>query len=251
VDTSSALKKKSADAIREVENILHTAASGQIHMGDTIGLWTFNETLYAGKFPLQQWGHDNGDEIALRAGAFLKEQKFEKTSHLEPALSGMQQVVKGSDIITIFIVSDGSGRMQSTPFDDQINAQYQQNVQEMKKDPQPIITVLQARNGCHSSSSNSIEVKTSGVRSRRDHERRGSSSGRHQHCCHYSTADGGSAPGPDERSAASCRYCDCVSTPNECSEPAEACGCTTSHGSCHQRGSSTGDSSWNSDSAFS
>jgi hypothetical protein len=147
VDTSSALKKKSADAIREVENILHTAASGQIHMGDTIGLWTFNETLYAGKFPLQQWGHDNGDEIALRAGAFLKEQKFEKTSHLEPALSGMQQVVKGSDIITIFIVSDGSGRMQSTPFDDQINAQYQQNVQEMKKDPQPIITVLQARNG--------------------------------------------------------------------------------------------------------
>ena len=28
---------------------------GQVEAGDTIGLWTFNEELYTGRFPLQTW----------------------------------------------------------------------------------------------------------------------------------------------------------------------------------------------------
>jgi hypothetical protein len=147
VDTSSSMKSGAADMLHAVDDIIRTSASGQLHAGDTLGVWTFNRELYAGLLPLQTWALADTNEIALRTLEFLKQQRYRGESHLDKALEGMYAVIKGSDIITVFLISNGQNPIQGTPFDQQINALYVESVKEMKKDRKPIVTVLQAKRG--------------------------------------------------------------------------------------------------------
>jgi hypothetical protein len=147
VDTSAGMKRHLTDVLSVAQDIIRSSANGQLHNGDTIGVWTFNETIYTGNLPLQEWAAEDSEEIALRMTEFFRQQPFEKRSRLDLAMTGVSEIVKHSDIITIFIVSDGSSPMQGTPFDQQINATYQQTLQGMKKERRPIVTVLQAKGG--------------------------------------------------------------------------------------------------------
>ncbi len=147
IDTSASMKSTASDTLQAVDEIIQSSASGQLHRGDTLGVWTFNAQLYPGVLPLQTWSPENKNEIASRTGAFLKQQRYGRESQLMAALEGMYAVIKGSDIITIFLISNGQSPIQGTPFDDQINASYAENLKEMKRNRKPIVTVLQAKRG--------------------------------------------------------------------------------------------------------
>lgn len=147
IDTSAAMKSSAGDMIQAVDDIIQSGASGQLHRGDTLGLWTFNNQLHPGVFPLQTWVPESKNLIAARTKDFLTAQRYSKQSSLPAALDGMFTVIKSSDIITVFIISTGQSPMQGTPFDDQINALYVETTREMKKNRKPIVTVLQAKRG--------------------------------------------------------------------------------------------------------
>ena len=50
VDTSHAQKKR-AESVRGIAgSLLMAGVNGQMRAGDTVGLWTYNETLHAGEF---------------------------------------------------------------------------------------------------------------------------------------------------------------------------------------------------------
>jgi hypothetical protein len=147
VDTSTSMEKHRDDELDVVDEILRSSANGQLHRGDSIGVWTFNAEIYTGNMPLQVWLPEQRQEIALRTEEFIREQTYRKTSRFDIALSSLYQVIKNSDIITVFIISNGNGKMQGSPFDDEINALYQENVKEMKKNRMPVVTVLQAKGG--------------------------------------------------------------------------------------------------------
>ena len=56
VDISAAMGKHTQDIADVVESVLRSSASGQLHDGDSIGVWTFNEDVYTGQLPLQRSG---------------------------------------------------------------------------------------------------------------------------------------------------------------------------------------------------
>ena len=147
VDTSASMKRHQKDVEEAVYDILLSSASGQMHRGDSIGVWTFNADVYTGNMPLQSWEPSKQEEIALRMADFLQRQTYGRTSHLDAALAGMYEVIKRSGIITVFIISDGDGKMQGTPFDQEINDLYAKSIKEMKKKRMPIVTVLQGNGG--------------------------------------------------------------------------------------------------------
>jgi hypothetical protein len=147
VDVSSSMEKHRDEELSVVDEILRSNANGQLHQNDTIGVWTFNTEIFTGNLPLQVWLPEQRQEIALRTEEFIREQPFRKKSRFDVALSGMFQVIKNSDIITVFIISNGDGKMQGSPFDDEINALYLQNVKEMKHGRTPVVTVLEAKGG--------------------------------------------------------------------------------------------------------
>ena len=147
VDTSSGMKKQGDKERETVESILRSGFNGQLHTGDTIGLWTFNEDVYTGRLGLQQWTPGDSDEIVLRTTEFLRRQPFERKSRLDVAMSAVNKIINVSDVITVVIVSDGKNSITGTPFDNDINTLYAQNLKDTKKNPEPMVTVLQGKGG--------------------------------------------------------------------------------------------------------
>lgn len=146
VDTSASMKKHLADITNAVSDLILNAASGQMHPGDSLGFWTFNQDVFS-DLPAQTWTADDCGIIAARTVNYLQHQRFTKSSRLDKALDGMQQVIQVSDILTVFIISTGEGKMSGTPFDTEINAQYKQALKDMKRNRRPVVTVLQAKSG--------------------------------------------------------------------------------------------------------
>src|SRR5215472_6554827 len=51
VETSRAMQKREEGLKQAVTNLLGSGMRGQLQSGDTVGLWTYNNELHAGRFP--------------------------------------------------------------------------------------------------------------------------------------------------------------------------------------------------------
>jgi hypothetical protein len=147
VETSRAMRGQGEVVGKALEQVLASRADGQLRRGDTLGVWTFNEDVYTGRFPLQMWSLEAGPAITGGILEFVKGQPYEKNGRLDNALAGMYEVMKISDLITVIIFSTGAEPMRGTPFDKEINAAYQQRLAEAQKNRTPMATVLQAQRG--------------------------------------------------------------------------------------------------------
>ena len=147
VETSRAMQKRSEGALKAVKDLFASNMDGQLRRGDTIGIWTYNDDLHAGQFPLQQWTPETHRAVANRALTYLSEQPFEKSANLDKAVAALDRVVKNSGLITIILISDGEQKVKGTPFDEKINKVYKLWEQEQQKARMPFVTVLRASKG--------------------------------------------------------------------------------------------------------
>ena len=147
VETSRSMQRRSDGVVQAVQDLLKSGLAGQLRPGDTLGIWTYNESLYAGRFPLQTWSPEAQKGITLRTVGFLKEQKYEKLPILENVLPALSRLIKGSPLITIILISSAEEQIHGTPFDAQINEFYQKWQDVQQKARMPFVTVLRARDG--------------------------------------------------------------------------------------------------------
>jgi len=147
VDTSKAMRPRATAVQTTVNNLLLSGMQAQLQRGDTIGVWTYNEQLYAGRLPLQQWTPEGEQLVASNILAFLKEQSYEKTSRLETVWPALQSVVRESEKLTILLVSDGDERISGTPFDREINEFFTINSRPQKQKRMPFVIVLRSYRG--------------------------------------------------------------------------------------------------------
>jgi hypothetical protein len=145
-DISAPMHKHLAAVQKSTREIFQSRCSGQLHYGDSLGVWSFDQELHTGFFPLELWKPDQEDETTLRIIEFLKEQHTGNGSRLDQVMDGVAQVIQGPQITTVIMFSTGTNPMQGTPFDQDINDAYQRALKDMKSDRMPIVTVLQARN---------------------------------------------------------------------------------------------------------
>ena len=137
-----------ADAVeRMTASLVAAGMNDQMRRGDTVGLWTFNEDLFTGRYSLQVWTPGTCQTVALDLYNFLKDQKYEKSSHLDKVMAPMQQIIKSSDFITVLLLSDGREQIQGTPFDEKINTFYQTWEKQSEKTHIPFVAVLRAEHG--------------------------------------------------------------------------------------------------------
>ena len=147
VETSHSMQRRADAVLQTVQDLLRSGLNGQLRQGDTLGIWTFNEGLYAGRFPLQTWSPEAQRDIASRALAFVKAQKYEKQANFGKVLPALDRVIKGSAHITVILISSGDDKMRGTPFDSRINEFYQKWHDQQQKARMPFVTVLRARAG--------------------------------------------------------------------------------------------------------
>lgn len=147
VDTSHGMQRRAESARQIAASLIASGMSGQLHAGDSVGLWTFNTDLHSGQFPLQEWTPGNSRTVAQRVFDFLGNQKNEKDSRLEKIIPNLNQVIAASQFITVILISDGSSEIHGTPFDDRINASYKAWREQQEKSQMPFVTLLRARDG--------------------------------------------------------------------------------------------------------
>jgi hypothetical protein len=147
VETSKSMQRRTNAVHGAVQELLASGLNGQLQAGDTLGVWTFNEDLYAGRFPLQTWSPQAQEDITLRTLTFLGAQRYEKQASFDKVLPALGHVIRDSELITVVLITSGDDKIQGTPFDDRINKYYQQSREQQKKKRMPFVTVLRAKDG--------------------------------------------------------------------------------------------------------
>jgi hypothetical protein len=147
VETSKTMQGRMDAMLGTVQELLLSDLDGQLQAGDTLGVWTFNEDLYAGLLPLQRWSPQTRKDITLRMVTFLRAQKYEKLARFNKVVPTLNHVIKDSEFITVILISSGDGKIQGTPLDDRINEYFDQWRKQHQKARIPFVIVLRATNG--------------------------------------------------------------------------------------------------------
>jgi hypothetical protein len=147
METSHSMKRLADGAFRAVAACLNSRMQGQLRPGDTLGIWTFNNELSTGLFPLQWWPARDQEAVADSVLEFLHGQKFAKRANLDKVVPTMTSLIKESDFITILLVTSGEGDLHGTPFDDRVNGIFKASREQQQKERMPFVTVLRGRKG--------------------------------------------------------------------------------------------------------
>jgi hypothetical protein len=146
-DTSWAMRNRVEAVQKAVNAMLSSSLNGQLHSGDSLGVWTFSQDLQMGNFPTQTWNADNAVMIASNLVKFIGGQHYAKTSRFEALQPLLNQVVQGSERLTVLIFCDGTVPATGTPFDAGINQAFQDKQDEQSKAHQPFIILLRSQLG--------------------------------------------------------------------------------------------------------
>jgi hypothetical protein len=146
-ETSSPMEKRAAGLGGTIDQLLRSGMRGQARPGDTIGIWTYNDTLNAGEFPLQTWSKDAGKHISSGVLAFLADQKCSKQPRFDCVLPTLLPIVKDSDFITVIIIFSGVSPIKGTPYDKEIAQAVAAWRGEQQKAHMPIVVALRAAHG--------------------------------------------------------------------------------------------------------
>ena len=146
-DTSSAMKRRVPAVQKALNEILAASTNGQLHSGDSIGVWTFDQDLHRGQFQLQYWMPENAPMIASNITRFVSKQHYSKKTDFDALQPSLNQVVQNSKRLTVLIFCDGQGEIHGTSYDPGINQVFQQRQSERQKEWLPIVVGLRSQRG--------------------------------------------------------------------------------------------------------
>jgi len=147
LETSRSMENRADGTLRAIQQLLLSGMGRQMQTGDSLGIWTYNNQLNAGHFPLQYWSPKTQRSTVENALAFLQAQTCSKTGNFNLVLPALQNLVKSSPVLTVILVSDGEEKIHGTEFDEQINKLHEQWRAEQAKAKMPLITILRASGG--------------------------------------------------------------------------------------------------------
>lgn len=146
-DTSSNMKRCEPAVEKSLEMMLVTSMNGQMHKGDTFGVWTFNQDLHPGDYPLQVWNPENAANIASNLIQFVQSRKYENKTRFEALQPLLNRVMQSSERLTVLIFSDGQTKITGTTYDTGINQLFATNAAAQKKAREPVVVVLRSQQG--------------------------------------------------------------------------------------------------------
>jgi hypothetical protein len=146
-DTSSAMKKRLPAVEAVLKNLFIESVGGQLQAGDSVGVWTFNRELNTGQFPLIAWRPEFAAATTSNLVHFLHEQHYRGDTRFAALQPALDQVIRGSERLTIILFCDGEDKITWTPYNDGINQTFQKNAEERKKSRQPFMLVLRTQRG--------------------------------------------------------------------------------------------------------
>jgi len=131
----------------EINQLLATGMNGQLHDGDSIGVWTFDQTLHAGQFRLVSWAPESARDIANNINKFLGSQHFSGNTSFAALQPLLGRVMQSSPRLTLIIFCDGEDTIKWTPYNDGVNQLFQERKTAQTRAKQPFILLLRTQFG--------------------------------------------------------------------------------------------------------
>jgi len=147
VETSAATARLAHGGRQAVFDLIFTGIAGQMKPGDTFGLWTFNDKVSAGVYPMQLWDPDNNMELATSVGQFLRAQKYQNKGRLDLAVKQIMPVARTVQDLNIFIISDPATHLPDDPLEQGYKPDNSKIAARARQSKQPLVTTLVVRNG--------------------------------------------------------------------------------------------------------
>lgn len=151
-DTSSAMKKRLPAEVKSIKRLFALAFAEQLHRGDTIGVWTFDQDLRTGEFPLQNYQPEALPDIASNIILFVESRHYSKTTSFEKMVPTLNRVINSSGRLTTLIFCDGETPISGTVYDDSINRIFKEHGRDMRKMREPFVIVFKSQDGQYISS---------------------------------------------------------------------------------------------------
>jgi hypothetical protein len=130
-----------------IKRAFDSSLNGQIHQGDLVGIWTFNELLFQELFPTQAWSQPTQLAFAVRLPTFAEPKLYQKRARLDKVVPEILKVMAGNENVTIILITTGEGALEETPFCAQISLAWKEWHDEQEGVHMPLQTVLRAING--------------------------------------------------------------------------------------------------------
>src|SRR5882724_4070427 len=145
--TSADMKSRIKSEQNEMNQLLSAAMHGELHMGDTMGVWTLGKNVGAGQFPQVPWNPDAAATIAEEINKFIGKQRYTGTNNFNALQPVLERVIQSSPRLTVLIFCDGETGFSGTPYDGSINQIFQQQRVGLKKARLPFVIVLRTQLG--------------------------------------------------------------------------------------------------------
>jgi hypothetical protein len=146
-DTSSAMKKRLPEEEKGIKRLFALTFSSQLHEGDTIGVWTFDENVRTGEFPLQYWRGEDINLISSNIITFVEKHRYAKSTSYQKLIPKLYEVMNDSPRLVTLIFCDGETPIKGTPVDSSINEVFKKNEALMRKDREPYVLVFRTQSG--------------------------------------------------------------------------------------------------------
>ncbi|HSY43110.1 MAG TPA: hypothetical protein VK811_04320, partial [Candidatus Acidoferrum sp.] len=146
-DTSSAMKKRLPEEEKGIQKLFALNFSSELQPGDTIGVWTFDQNLRAGEFPLQYWQTGEINTISSNIVTFVEKHHYSKTTNFQKLMPMLYDVMNSSPRLTTLIFCDGEAPIKGTPVDNSINIDFKNNEAVMRKGREPYVLVFLTQSG--------------------------------------------------------------------------------------------------------
>ncbi|HZI32575.1 MAG TPA: hypothetical protein VFF11_09545, partial [Candidatus Binatia bacterium] len=111
-DLSSQMKQDLPATKAAIDQMLGTSVDGQLHEGDSVGIWTYDQQLHAGQVPLFEWHPARAATISSNLVVYLHRQRYRGNSSLAAMQSFLPQVIAHSERLTTVIFCDGQSQLQ-------------------------------------------------------------------------------------------------------------------------------------------
>jgi hypothetical protein len=147
IETSAATEKRIENVQKVAGAIIASGLSGHMLPGTTLGVWTFNDQLSTGKFPLRVWTPESRQHTAREVAQFLQQQEFKKTPRLTGVQAALTNLLAQSERITVIYITSGSQPIKGTPQDELIAETFRSNAEKQRGLLMPFVTILRATKG--------------------------------------------------------------------------------------------------------
>jgi len=147
VDTSFSMGSRAEKVRESVYELLRSGCQGQMHNGEPFGIWTFDDQMDTAAFIRLHWDAQLNQLFANKAYQFLSHLEYRRQTRLDRAMVQLLALVRDADRLTVYLYTDGDAAVTGTPFDEQINSDFQQRRRELRRSRIPFVTILRSRGG--------------------------------------------------------------------------------------------------------